>query len=112
MQLGLSKWEVDTLYKKFCLIDKDRSGSISTNELLTFLKLDDCRFSKRIFSIFDESCNNSIEFQEFVVTLWNYCTLSKSSLVLFTFDLYDRSSSGSLKNEDLIGILQVRPADY
>jgi len=46
-------------------------------ELLAFLDLEKTRFTKRIFSIFDEDGSGLIDFREFVLSLWNYCTLTK-----------------------------------
>lgn len=47
-------------------------------------------------SIFDEDGSGSIDFREFVMSLWNYCTLSKAALVMFAFDLYDNDNSGEI----------------
>lgn len=30
------------------------------------------------------------------MSLWNYCTLSKASLIMFAFDLYDNDNSGEI----------------
>jgi hypothetical protein len=35
-------------------------------------------------------------FDEFVVALWNYCTLDKSALLLFAFDMCDLDSTGEI----------------
>ena len=59
------------------------SNSIELAELLAFLDLDRTRFTKRIFTMFDEDSSGLLDFNEFVLSLWNYCTLSKASLELF-----------------------------
>lgn len=46
--------------------------------------------------IFDEDGSGSIDFREFVMSLWNYCTLSKAALIMFAFDLYDNDNSGEI----------------
>jgi hypothetical protein len=38
--------------------------------------------------------------------MWNYCTLGKSTLVLFAFDLYDSDSSGSIEPEEVQTMLR------
>jgi len=48
-------------------------------ELLAFLDLEKTRFTKRIFSLFDEDGSGLVDFREFVMSLWNYCTLTKVS---------------------------------
>ena len=45
-----------------------------------FLDVERTRFTKRIFSIFDDDKSGQIDFREFVLSIWNYCTLGKSSL--------------------------------
>jgi len=34
--------------------------------------------------------------------MWNYCTLTKPSLVLFAFDLYDRDGSGTIELDEMV----------
>lgn len=46
--------------------------------------------------IFDEDGSGTIDFREFVMSLWNYCTLSKAALIMFAFDLYDNDNSGAI----------------
>lgn len=68
------------LYGIFQAIDLDHSGSIGLKELLTHIDLNENKFSRRVFSIFDEDGSGQIDFREFVLSVWNYCTLSKHSL--------------------------------
>lgn len=51
--------------------------------------------------IFDEDGSGSVDFREFVVSLWNYCTLSKAALIMFAFDLYDNDNSGGIDIEEV-----------
>lgn len=87
------------------MIDNDNSGEIEMAELLAFLDLEKTRFTKRIFSIFDEDGSGLIDFREFVMSLWNYCTLTKASLTMFAFDLYDKDQSGSIDASEVIDML-------
>ena len=64
----------------FTHVDEDGSGTIEIKELLNFLDVDRNRFTERVFSIFDEDGSGTIDFREYVISLWNYCTLSKSTL--------------------------------
>jgi Ca2+-binding EF-hand superfamily protein len=78
--MKLSKGEVQKLYKIFRAVDVDGSGEIALAELLVHIDLERTSFTKRIFSIFDEDSSGEIDFKEFVIALWNYCTLTKSTL--------------------------------
>ena len=69
------------------MVDVDGSGTIEVAELLAFLDVEKTKFSKRIFCMFDEDNSGQIDFREFVLSCWNYCTLGRSTLMLFAFDL-------------------------
>lgn len=104
----LSPRDVEKLYRVFCTLDSDRSGLISTAELFEFLedKEGSIKFCDRIFTLFDEDASGQIDFREFVVALWNYCTLSHSSLIIFAFDLYDTDETGELSPDEVDNMLK------
>ena len=53
----------------------------------------------RAFSLFDEDKSGELDFREFVISLWNYCTFDKNDLVKFAFDLYDMDQSGIIDED-------------
>lgn len=77
--------EIGMLYEIFQSVDKDKSGYVSTQELFEHLAVQSTYFRDRVFSIFDEDGSGKIDFSEFVLSLWNYCTLSKASLGTSSF---------------------------
>lgn len=104
--MQLSKGEIRTLYYVFRKVDLDGSGTIGLPELLAHINLERTKFTERIFSIFDEDGSGEIDFREFVLSLWNYCTLTKATLDMFAFDLYDKDSSGELSASEVARMLQ------
>jgi len=78
--MQLSKSEIRKLFYIFSAVDVDKSGQIGLAELLAHIDLERTRFTERIFSIFDEDGSGEIDFREFVLSLWNYCTLTKATL--------------------------------
>eukprot|EP00601_Ochromonadales_sp_CCMP2298_P005288 CAMPEP_0173213228 /NCGR_PEP_ID=MMETSP1141-20130122/25264_1 /TAXON_ID=483371 /ORGANISM="non described non described, Strain CCMP2298" /LENGTH=429 /DNA_ID=CAMNT_0014140385 /DNA_START=214 /DNA_END=1499 /DNA_ORIENTATION=- len=104
--MKLSKVEVKKLYRIFRLVDVDGSGTIALAELLVHIDLDRTSFTKRIFSIFDDDKSGEIDFKEFVLALWNYCTLSTATLDMFAFDLYDTDGSGELSGGEVSRMLK------
>ena len=104
--LGFTERDLSYLKETFDKADGDASGQISLMELLMFLDIDRTKFAKRVFSIFDEDLSGEIDFREFVVAMWNYCTLGKSALCLFAFDLYDSDSSGYIETSEIKTMLK------
>jgi Ca2+-binding EF-hand superfamily protein len=61
--------DIGKLFGLFCIIDGDSSGSIEIIELLMFLDVERTRFTKRIFSMFDDDASGCIDFREFVLSI-------------------------------------------
>jgi len=78
--MQLPKNVVRKLFHAFKKFDMDGSGSIGLVELLTQLDLPRTKFTEKVFSIFDDDGSGEIEFKEFVLSVWNYCTLTKGNL--------------------------------
>jgi serine/threonine-protein phosphatase 2B regulatory subunit len=80
---------------------QDNSGSIEILELFMYLDIDRTPFTKRSFSVFDSDGSGFIDFKEFVISLWNYCTLGKATLLIFAFDIYDVDKSGCIDSLEI-----------
>eukprot|EP01031_Cornospumella_fuschlensis_P044081 gene44081-53892_t len=104
--LKLTPREVRSLYRIFMKVDIDHSGTVGLKELLNYLEMGEAVFKDRVFSIFDEDGSGQIDFREFVLSLWNYCTLSKATLDVFAFDLYDKNNDGELSVEEAEELLK------
>ncbi len=63
---------------------------------MEYFELDQTRFVARVFDVMDEDGKGDIDFREFVISCYNYCTLDQESMVTFAFDLYDVDFSGSI----------------
>lgn len=88
--LKLCKHDQYLLYLKFKEIDLDHSGFIDSNELLTVLDIERTPFCDKIFQVFDNDGSGKIDFHEFVLSLWNFNTLSNHQLAEFAFCLYGK----------------------
>lgn len=80
MVLKLSRNDVKRLYRTYNKIDVDHSGSVELNELFAFLCVENTQFTERVFKIFDMNHTGKIDFREFLMSMWNYCTLGKATL--------------------------------
>lgn len=78
--MKLTKTDVAQLYKIFRKVDFDSSGSVDIVEMLTLLDVERTRFTEHVFTVFDSDGSGKIDFREFVLSVWNYCTIGQSSL--------------------------------
>ncbi len=68
---------------------------------MEYFELGQTMFVARVFDVMDEDGKGSIDFREFVIGCYNYCTLDQDSMVTFAFDLYDADSSGSIDTHEV-----------
>jgi Ca2+-binding EF-hand superfamily protein len=73
-KLDLGSNDVNRLFSCFLEIDTDGSGEISLDEFYDHFKLPRSIFSDMAFSLMDEDKSGEIDFREFILTLWNYCS--------------------------------------
>lgn len=78
--LKLTRKEITQLQKMFRKVDLDGSGSVDTVELLTLLDIERTRFTEQIFALFDSDGSGKVDFREWVISLWNYCTIGEAGL--------------------------------
>jgi hypothetical protein len=78
--LKLRKKEMRKLHKVFRNMDLDSDGIVTVGDILSALDIERTKFTERIFAVFDAKHDGRIDFREFVLSLWNYCTLGKASL--------------------------------
>ena len=86
-------------------MDKTGSGSIGLEAMLDLMKDTKKEYVSRVFAIFDEDYDSRINFREFFVGCWNYCTISAVALPIFCFDLYDHDCSGEVELKEILIML-------
>jgi len=94
--LGWNDDTVERFWSVFCKINQSSTGQVTISEFLTFFSLDRSKYVEKCFLYFDAAGGKSIDFLEFIVSVWNICTLKIDTLANFTFDLYDLDSDGEL----------------
>ena len=62
-------------------MDNDGSGHISIEEFFQKFDLQWSSFNLKVFGAIDFSGENSIDFGEFFVGFWNFCTLTQDSII-------------------------------
>jgi len=105
---GFSEGELKKLYRRFKLLDKDGSGTLTTNEFLSIPDLALNPLLERILQIFDKNKDDEIQFSEFISVL---STLSdkgtKEDKLRFAFQVYDIDADGYISNGELFRVLKM-----
>jgi Ca2+-binding EF-hand superfamily protein len=98
--------ELSKFYDIFVLFDSNNNGIIEVDEFMKHLDITRTPFAYKVFLLMDEDSSGGVTFREFVLSIWNFCTLSNSSLERFAFDLYDKDGSAELTVEEIHQMLQ------
>ena len=110
-KLGLTHKDGLLLYKVFESIDEDASGSINLDEFFAHFELEFTPFAESAFHNIDVDKgignNHSLDFPEFFVGMWNYCTMKHDFMVKFAFDLFDRDGSGSMDTREVVDMVEL-----
>lgn len=78
--MKLKRGEVIKLFDLYNIVDIDHGGTIDVVELLTLLDIERTAFAERIFAAFDKDDTGKIDFYEFVISLWKFCTLGDGAI--------------------------------
>ena len=87
---------IQKLYNIFRICDASEDGLISDIEVMVLLGMGNTPFMERVFRIFDTDNSGELDFKEFVLAVYNYCTLGKEFLPYFAFSLYDLDAEDSI----------------
>mmetsp|Transcript_6926 Transcript_6926/g.9287 ORF Transcript_6926/g.9287 Transcript_6926/m.9287 type:complete len:267 (+) Transcript_6926:63-863(+) len=107
-KLGINDDVVNKIFCIFRQCDEDKTSLLSLREFCMSFGIPKTDFTSHVFSIMDEDSNGKLDFTEFAVSIWNYCTYNMSALVRFAFRLFDSDDSGFLdfsEVEDLVKIV-------
>jgi Ca2+-binding EF-hand superfamily protein len=94
------------IYDVFWRFDKDGSGSIDFREFCQSFDIDRSAFAKRSFMMLDSGGTGEINFPQFVVACWNYCTYDKIGLASFAYMLYDPHRKGNIELKEMFQLLE------
>ena len=107
--LHLAPCEVDVLYSLFRTADVDNSNTLAVGELMEFLDLKHSDFANRVFCMLEYMrgwhVSGSCDFEAYVVSVWNICTLDTDEFRDFVFELYDADESGYLDREEALDLV-------
>jgi Ca2+-binding EF-hand superfamily protein len=103
--LGFTEKAGRELIKVFYRLDAEGSRSVDYDECAKFFEIDNTPFSKKCFMLMDTQGTGEINFAQFVVACWNYCTYDKNGLTGFSFKLYDALGNGQIPMDDVFKLV-------
>lgn len=105
--LKLSNIHIDGFYNHFKNLDLDNDNKVGIEEFMIVNDIQSKYFGELVFRVFDSDHSGSIDFEEYLVAMWNFCSLDKHSLITFTFNLFDVDNSGKLNKMEIQNIIDI-----
>ena len=72
--------DIKMIRKCFNKMDRKRDGLIYLDEFRFHLQAEDCSFTQKILKMFCCGCREHLQFGEFLMMCWIYCTLNREKL--------------------------------
>jgi len=100
--------ELKRLHRRFKKLDRDGSGTLTTDEFLSVPELAGNPLLERVFAIFDTNKDEEIEFKEFISALATFSDKgNKEGKLHFAFQVYDIDGDGFISNGELFQVLKM-----
>ena len=108
-EIHFRKNEINRLHTKFVNCDIRNTGSIKSDEFFAYFQLEPDAMNQKIFYSLDVRGDGTLDFCQFVCTLWNFLSLPVDQLGAYAHFLFDDNKNGkALKPntaKDLIEVL-------
>jgi len=100
--------ELKRLHRRFKKLDRDGSGTLTTDEFLSVPELAGNPLLERVLAIFDTNKDEEIEFKEFISALATFSDKgNKEGKLRFAFQVYDIDGDGYISNGELFQVLKM-----
>lgn len=106
-ELGYSRGDINRIFSFYRTIDINNDGQLTLENLSQILHLPNKDFARLIMKLFDATDNNKIDFEEFLIAVWNFLTLKRKDWISFIFHLLDLNGTGYLDHDDLDYIFET-----
>jgi Ca2+-binding EF-hand superfamily protein len=105
-RVGLTSDGINKFWAMFTKMDVANTGFIDLEQFYRHFHLDRSPFADRVFSVLDTDGSGSVDFREFTLALWNFCSMDHRSLMRFSFTLFDTHGTGQVETSDMYTLVK------
>ncbi|KAJ3636297.1 hypothetical protein Zmor_008990 [Zophobas morio] len=110
---GFSSEQIRNLYTRFKHLDRDNSGTISSEEFISVPELAMNPLITRIIALFDENFTDHINFRDFCFTLSVFRPSgNREAKLRAAFQIYDLDNDGFIGREELYEVVKLMTGSY
>ena len=103
--LGFSRSDKNILAKAFFGADVDYSRKVSFREFTDRFGLSHNRFCKSAFMLFDRDHDGELNFTEFILCIWNFCTMTEADLIVAAYDCYNNDGHDGIHIDTMMKLV-------
>jgi Ca2+-binding EF-hand superfamily protein len=93
---GMTDAQGKRFFQYFVAIDDDGGGTVDQAEFHEYFDLTMTPFTERVYGQLDLKDTGELNFQQFLIGVWNLCTLDHNALVHYIFVIFDVDGGGEL----------------
>ena len=93
---GMTEAQGKRFFQYFVAIDDDGGGTVDQQEFHEYFEITMTPFTERVYGQLDLKDTGELNFQQFLIGVWNLCTLDHPALVLYIFTIFDIDGGGEL----------------
>ena len=93
---GMTEAQGKRFFQYFVAVDDDGGGTVDQEEFHEYFDITMTPFSERVYGQLDLKDTGELNFQQFLIGVWNLCTLDHTMLVSYIFTIFDVDGGGEL----------------
>ena len=103
--LGFSRSDKNILAKAFFGADVDFNRNVSFREFIDRFGLSPNTFCKSAFCLFDRDHNEELNFTQFILCMWNFCTMTEADLIVGAYDCYNNDGHDGIHVDTMMKLV-------
>jgi hypothetical protein len=97
--LNLSYSDFEKFFCVYCMLDPELKGYVRVEDVVKYLDIHSEKYMTKMLSQFDDDVKGRLDFVQFVLCIWSYCTEHHSSLVAYSITTLLKGGDESAKVE-------------